>query len=33
MRSSSRLYVQVLIGIAIGIALGYAEPQLAISST
>jgi aerobic C4-dicarboxylate transport protein len=31
MRSSSRLYVQVLIGVAIGIALGYAEPQLAIS--
>jgi aerobic C4-dicarboxylate transport protein len=31
MRSSSRLYVQVLIGIAIGIALGYTEPQLAIS--
>jgi aerobic C4-dicarboxylate transport protein len=30
MRSSGRLYVQVLIGIAIGIALGYAEPQLAI---
>jgi aerobic C4-dicarboxylate transport protein len=31
MGSSSRLYVQVLIGVAIGIALGYAEPQLAIS--
>jgi aerobic C4-dicarboxylate transport protein len=31
MRPSSRLYVQVLIGIAIGITLGYAEPQLAIS--
>jgi aerobic C4-dicarboxylate transport protein len=31
MRSSSRLYVQVLIGVAIGIALGYAAPQLAIS--
>jgi aerobic C4-dicarboxylate transport protein len=31
MRSSSRLYVQVLIGVAIGIALGYAEPQLATS--
>jgi aerobic C4-dicarboxylate transport protein len=31
MRASSRLYVQVLIGVAIGIALGYAEPQLAIS--
>src|SRR5262249_36461591 len=31
MRSSSRLYVQVLIGVAIGIAIGYAEPQLAIS--
>jgi aerobic C4-dicarboxylate transport protein len=31
MRSSSRLYVQVLIGVAIGIALGYVEPQLAIS--
>jgi aerobic C4-dicarboxylate transport protein len=31
MRSSSRLYVQVLIGVAIGIAVGYAEPQLAIS--
>jgi aerobic C4-dicarboxylate transport protein len=31
MRSSSRLYVQVLIGVAIGIAVGYAAPQLAIS--
>jgi aerobic C4-dicarboxylate transport protein len=31
MRSSSRLYVQVLIGVAIGIALGYAAPQIAIS--
>jgi aerobic C4-dicarboxylate transport protein len=31
MRSSGRLYVQVLIGVAIGIALGYVEPQLAIS--
>src|ERR1700740_300166 len=31
MRSSSRLYGQVLIGIAIGIVLGYAAPQLAIS--
>lgn len=31
MRSSGKLYVQVLIGVAIGIALGYAEPQLAIS--
>jgi aerobic C4-dicarboxylate transport protein len=31
MRPSSRLYGQVLIGIAIGIVLGYAAPQLAIS--
>lgn len=31
MRSSSRLYIQVLIGVAIGIALGYVEPQLAVS--
>jgi Na+/H+-dicarboxylate symporter len=31
MRSSSKLYIQVLIGVAIGIAIGYAEPQLAIS--
>jgi aerobic C4-dicarboxylate transport protein len=31
MRSSSRLYVQVLIGVAIGIAVGYAEPQFAIA--
>ncbi len=31
MRSSSRLYVQVLIGVAIGIAVGYAAPQIAIS--
>src|SRR5215467_10292831 len=31
MRSSSRLYIQVLIGVAIGIVLGYAAPQLAVS--
>jgi aerobic C4-dicarboxylate transport protein len=31
MRSFGRLYIQVLIGVAIGIWLGYAEPQLAIS--
>src|SRR5215470_13564506 len=31
MRSSSKLYIQVLVGVALGIALGYAEPQLAIS--
>jgi hypothetical protein len=29
--SFGKLYVQVLIGVAIGILLGYAEPQLAIS--
>ncbi len=31
MRSFGRLYVQVLNGVAIGIALGYAEPRIAIS--
>lgn len=31
MRSFGRLYVQVLNGVAIGIALGYAERQIAIS--
>src|ERR1700720_2175916 len=31
MRSFGKLYTQVLIGVALGIALGYAEPQLAIA--
>jgi len=31
MRSFGKLYVQVLIGVALGIALGYAEPLLATS--
>src|SRR5215468_8792357 len=31
MRSFGKLYIQVLIGVAIGIALGYVEPQFAIS--
>jgi len=31
MRSFGKLYIQVLVGVALGIALGYAEPQLAIS--
>jgi aerobic C4-dicarboxylate transport protein len=31
MGSFGKLYIQVRIGVAIGILLGYAEPQLAIS--